>query len=129
VLYGDGMQVRDVLFVEDLVDAFVLAMEHADAIAGRAFNIGGGPANTTSLLQLLDLIARLRGERPETVFEDWRTGDQRYYVSDTRAFGAATGWRPTVGVTEGVGLLHQWLVDARGEGTVGAAAAVGEVAS
>src|SRR5207248_756250 len=58
-IYGDGRQVRDILFVEDLVNAFLLAHEHIGDISGQAFNIGGGPANTISLLELLDLIAKL----------------------------------------------------------------------
>jgi CDP-paratose 2-epimerase len=109
VLYGDGMQVRDVLFVEDLVRAFLLAHEHVDALSGRAFNIGGGPANTVSLLELVGMIGELHGRRPQTFFESWRTGDQRWYVSDTRGFTAATGWRPLVTVREGVGKLYNWL--------------------
>lgn len=113
VLYGDGMQVRDVLYVEDLVDAMLLARREAGRLAGRAFNIGGGPANTTSLLELIDRIGALRGERPEVTFEDWRTGDQRYYVSDVRAFGAATGWQPRTTVDEGVERLYEWLMASR----------------
>jgi CDP-paratose 2-epimerase len=93
-LYGDGLQVRDVLFVDDLVDAFLLARRHAPRLAGRAFNIGGGPANTTSLLELVERIGQLAGGRPDVHFDDWRTGDQKWYVSDVRAFGAATGWQP-----------------------------------
>jgi CDP-paratose 2-epimerase len=63
-IYGDGMQVRDILFADDLVDAFLLAQAKMPEISGEAFNIGGGPANTISLLDLLDLIERLHGERP-----------------------------------------------------------------
>jgi CDP-paratose 2-epimerase len=119
-LYGDGMQVRDVLFVDDLVEALQSAQRHIDAISGRAFNIGGGPANTTSLLELVDLIGELIGEldphgaRPAVSFSAWRTGDQRYYVSDIRAFSQATGWAPKVSVREGVGRLHQWILSMRG---------------
>jgi len=113
VLYGDGMQVRDVLFVEDLVRAFRLAHEHVDALSGRAFNIGGGAANTVSLLELVGMIGELHGRRPQTFFESWRTGDQRWYVSDTRGFTAATGWRPLVSVREGVGKLYNWLATER----------------
>ncbi|RKG60093.1 NAD-dependent epimerase/dehydratase family protein, partial [Corallococcus sp. CA054B] len=91
-LYGDGMQVRDILFVEDLVRAFWLAQQAMPRIRGRAFNIGGGPGQTVSLLELLALIQRRTGRMPRVGFEDWRTGDQRYYVSDTRAFTRATGW-------------------------------------
>jgi CDP-paratose 2-epimerase len=113
VLYGDGRQVRDVLFVDDLVNAFLLAQRNMPSIAGQAFNIGGGAANTTSLLELLDLIGTLHGEQPDVAFQNWRTGDQRYYVSNTAKFGAATGWTPTIGVEEGVGRLYRWLLDDR----------------
>lgn len=108
-VYGDGRQVRDVLYVEDLVSAFLLAEQNAGALAGRAFNIGGGPANAISLLDLLDRIEALQGRRPAVTFDDWRTGDQRYYVSDTRAFEQATGWRRKVGARAGIARLHEWL--------------------
>jgi CDP-paratose 2-epimerase len=110
-LYGDGMQVRDVLFVEDLVDAMLLAQQNASRLKGQAFNIGGGPQHTTSLLELIDLIGTLEGEPVSVRFDDWRVGDQRYYVSDTRAFQQATGWKPRIGVREGVQRLHQWLLE------------------
>ena len=109
MLYGDGMQVRDVLYVADLVDAFLLAQQHMGTLAGQAFNIGGGPRNATSLLELVDLIGDLHGERPDVEFGAWRTGDQRYYVSDTRRFAAATGWAPKTGVRDGVESLYEWL--------------------
>jgi CDP-paratose 2-epimerase len=109
-LYGDGQQVRDVLFVDDLVDAVQLAFGHMDAVSGRAFNMGGGPDNTTSLVELVELIGELTGERPDVHFEDWRPGDQRYYVSDASRFSALTGWRPRVPVADGVRALHEWLV-------------------
>jgi CDP-paratose 2-epimerase len=114
-IYGDGMQVRDALYVDDLVEAFVLAETNAGRLAGKAFNIGGGQANTISLLELLDLINAVDGRRPKARFENWRTADQRYYVSDTRRFQAATGWRPEVGVREGVERLYRWLAEARQE--------------
>jgi CDP-paratose 2-epimerase len=112
-LYGDGMQVRDALFVEDLVDALLAAQEtiRTAAPGGRAeaFNIGGGPANAISLLELVDLIGEVHGAKPRVRSGAWRPGDQRYYVSDTRRFAAATGWAPRVGVREGVGKLYGWL--------------------
>jgi CDP-paratose 2-epimerase len=110
-LYGDGMQVRDVLFVEDLVRAFLLAERHIGEISGQAFNMGGGPANTVSLLELIDLIGQLHGQKPEVRLEGWRTGDQRWYVSDTGKFEAATGWRAQVSAREGVGHLYNWLME------------------
>ena len=112
MIYGDGLQVRDLLFVDDLVDAFMLAMK-TDGVFGQAFNIGGGPENTISLLELIDLIAEMRGERPELEFGEWRAGDQLYYVSDTTLFRNATGWRPMVGVCEGIGRLHRWLIESQ----------------
>jgi CDP-paratose 2-epimerase len=112
-LYGDGMQVRDILFVDDLLDAFTLAAHHIRDIAGRAFNIGGGPRNAVSLLDVLERIDRLHGDRPQVSFERWRTGDQRYYVSDTTRFERATGWSPKVGIDEGLERLYRWLADTR----------------
>ncbi|ADU37242.1 NAD-dependent epimerase/dehydratase family protein [Variovorax paradoxus] len=114
-LFGDGRQVRDILFVDDLVDAFLRARRGIDALAGRVFNIGGGPGNVVSLLELIDMIGALEGHRPETAHEGWRTGDQRYYVSDTRAFQAATGWRPAVDARQGVERLHGWLREMRAQ--------------
>ena len=108
-IYGDGRQVRDVLFIDDLVEALLLAQARIGEAAGRAFNIGGGPDNAISLLRLLDLIARLNRSRPEVAFGPWRPGDQVYYVSDIRAFRAVTGWRPSVAVEGGVTRLWRWL--------------------
>ena len=108
-IYGDGKQVRDILFIDDLVDAFLLAQQNMERLAGNAFNIGGGPANTISLLELLDLIAELHGGEVSIEFENWRAADQRYYVANTNKFGTSTAWRPKVGVREGVSRLYDWL--------------------
>jgi CDP-paratose 2-epimerase len=108
-IYGDGKQVRDLLYVSDLVDGFSRALTHIDAISGRAFNIGGGVAHTCSLRELLALIADLRGSAPDVSFCDWRASDQRYYVSDTRAFQEATRWHPRTKVRDGVTALYRWL--------------------
>jgi CDP-paratose 2-epimerase len=112
-LYGDGLQVRDVLWVEDLVDALLSAAARLDRCAGEAFNIGGGPANAASLVEILDLIGEIGGAAPRVDYGDWRTGDQRFYVSDHGKFTRATGWRPKVGVAAGVRMLHRWLADHR----------------
>ena len=104
VIYGDGRQVRDILFVEDLVEAFLFAGQAIGSLAGQAFNIGGGPANAVSLLELLEFIGK-----PAVKFAQWRKGDQRYYVTDARRFSMATGWRPTVVPSTGVRRLAAWL--------------------
>jgi CDP-paratose 2-epimerase len=102
---------RFVLFVEDLVTALQVALEEIDITAGQAFNIGGGPANTTSLLELIDMLSHLQGQNIETHFEEWRLADQRFYVSDTRRFSEATGWQASVGIRQGVERLMNWLRD------------------
>lgn len=108
-IYGDGLQVRDVLYVEDLVDALLTAQEHAAQLSGRAFNIGGGAGNTLSLVELLDLIAELEGKPPSVIYAEWRHGDQRYFVADSRLFAKMSGWAPRVDVRSGVNRLHRWL--------------------
>lgn len=113
-LYGDGMQVRDLLYVDDLVEALLAAALSIDRAAGQAFNIGGGPASTTSLLELLALVGEIGGAPPDVSFGPARAGDQRYYVSDVRRFARLTGWAPRVGVREGVERLHRWILSTRG---------------
>ena len=108
-IYGDGLQVRDILFIDDLVDAFLLAQQQMKKLAGNAFNIGGGPANSISLLELLDLLADLHGGDVSVRFENWRAADQRYYVADTSKFNGLTAWRPRVPVHEGVRRLYEWI--------------------
>jgi CDP-paratose 2-epimerase len=112
-LYGDGRQVRDILCVDDLVDALILAQQHMATETGQAFNIGGGPTNTVSLLELLDMIGEMLGRKPEIEFDAWRPGDQRYYVSDTGKFQRRTGWRPRIGVQQGLEQLTRWLTESR----------------
>jgi CDP-paratose 2-epimerase len=113
-IYGDGLQVRDVLYVDDLVRAFLLAQDRIASISGQAFNMGGGPTRTTSLVELVDLIGMLEDRPVQLDFDAWREADQRYYVSNTQRFEQATGWTPRVSVGEGVRALHSWLRATRG---------------
>ena len=108
-LYGDGRQVRDILFVEDLVEAFLIARKSMRTLSGQVFNLGGGPANTTSLLELLGRIGELHGHAPGVEWGQWRPGDQRYYVTNFAKFQTATGWAPQVSTRDGVGRLYKWL--------------------
>jgi CDP-paratose 2-epimerase len=128
-LYGDGRQVRDVLFVDDLVEAFLACERRLPEISGQAFNVGGGPGNTVSLLELLDLIAELTGKRPEVEHAPWRTGDQRYYVSDTRRLRERTGWQPRVGVRSGVRQLLEWLRQLEAPAAASAVSAISPTAA
>jgi CDP-paratose 2-epimerase len=114
-IFGDGAQVRDVLFATDLVDAMMHAHERVDSLAGSPFNIGGGPTNAISLLDLLSLVQQLQGTRPETEHADERVGDQRWYVSDTAKFTAATGWRARTAASVGIEHLYSWLAGQRAQ--------------
>lgn len=114
-IYGDGKQVRDILFVGDLVDAMMAAQANITALSGRAFNMGGGPDNTLSLLELIAYIERTQGLSLAVDFGAWRRGDQKYYVSDTRSFTRSTGWTPRISVQDGLDRLSAWLRSAFGE--------------
>jgi CDP-paratose 2-epimerase len=113
-IYGDGRQVRDVLDVQDAVNAYTRALANIDSVAGRAFNLGGGPRNAISLLQLLDEMRAVTGGDVEVAFEDWRQGDQRWYVSDTQAARDALGLPEPRGWRDGVARLADWLAEERG---------------
>jgi CDP-paratose 2-epimerase len=112
-LYGDGYQVRDILDVSNAVDAYVQAWRRIGAVTGRAFNLGGGPANAISLRQLLAYIGELVGREVDLGWSDWRAGDQRYFVADTRAAEAALGLAPKVAWRDGVAALARWLATER----------------
>ena len=108
-LYGDGCQVRDILDVGDAVEAYYQAWRNIGHVAGNAFNLGGGPGNAISLLQLVELIREVTGRQVELGFEGWRQGDQRWYVSDTGKARAALGLAKPLGWREGVARLAEWL--------------------
>lgn len=110
-LYGDGRQVRDILYVADLINAMKIAQADMKDISGQAFNIGGGSKNSISLMELISMIVKLQSESVELDFGAWRQGDQKYYVSDFRKFQLATGWKPNISAKQGIKLLYQWLAD------------------
>lgn len=110
-VYGDGKQVRDVLFIEDLIDAYDAAAERIDRCAGQIYNIGGGSGNALSLLQLLAFLHEKYPQSLDYSHADWRPGDQRIYVSDIRRAAAELGWSPRVNVTEGLSLLQGWVAE------------------
>lgn len=108
-IFGDGKQVRDVLHVDDLVRAYEAAILAPDKVAGQAFNVGGGPGQILSLLDLIDLIERRRKRKIPLRWDDWRPGDQQVYISDIRKLQRALDWKPEVSVANGVTQLMDWV--------------------
>jgi CDP-paratose 2-epimerase len=113
-IYGDGKQVRDLLFVNDLVAAYDAAIDRIDVSAGQVFNIGGGRDNTISIwTEFAPMLEKLVGHPLEVKRSDWRPGDQRVYVSDIRKAGSVLSWTPKVTVEEGVKRLAEWVKENR----------------
>ncbi len=108
-IFGDGRQMRDILDVDDAVGAYIAAWQRIGTVAGRAFNLGGGPANAVSLVQLIREAESLAGRPAKLRFGDWRAGDQRYYVSDTGAARAALGLEAPRDWRSGLAALAAWL--------------------
>ena len=113
-IYGDGKQVRDVLYVGDLIDCYLHAVAEIDQASGQAYNIGGGPSNTLSLLELLGHLERLGGRPIPRRFADWRPGDQPVFICDLTKAEAELGWSPKTSVEEGVAELWTWVMAHRG---------------
>jgi CDP-paratose 2-epimerase len=108
-IYGDGCQVRDVLHVADAVEAYLAGWRNIGRVAGRAFNLGGGPANAVSLRRILRFIESSLGRPVKIEFADWRAGDQRYYVTDTRAIWDQLELHAPKRWEQGVGELIAWI--------------------
>ncbi len=113
-IYGDGKQVRDVLYVEDLLDAYDAAIEHIDVAQGKVYNIGGGPENVLSVwAEFGPLLERLLGREIPVGRGEWRPGDQRVFYADIRKAERDLGWKPKVSVEEGVERLVRWVQENR----------------
>jgi len=108
-IYGDGKQVRDILYVSDLVSAFDAFLGRKEKIHHAVFNMGGGPKNTVSLLEVLDLLQKLTKKRLKIAFKDWRPSDQKVYLSDISKAREALGWEPKVKSKEGLEKLVCWV--------------------
>ncbi len=107
-LYGDGKQVRDVLWVADLVVAFEKFIESGDR--GVVFNIGGGPGNTLSLLELVCILSERTGKSVCIRHEEWRDFDQKVYVSNIDLVSEILNWSPTISPEGGVKMLLNWII-------------------
>jgi CDP-paratose 2-epimerase len=110
-IYGDGRQVRDVLFIDDVLDLYDAVVAHGDAAAGQVYNIGGGPQHTMSIwTEFGPILERLLGRSLPVSSDDWRPGDQRIYISNIDKARQQLGWSPKVGVEEGIERLYNWVV-------------------
>ncbi len=107
-IYGDGKQVRDILFVTDLVRAFDLAQKKINKIKGQAFNIGGGKKTSISLLNLLEILKNL-GATPQCKFSDWRPSDQKVFIADISKAKKEFSWQPKISAEEGIKKIFEWV--------------------
>jgi CDP-paratose 2-epimerase len=112
-IFGDGKQVRDILHVDDLLVAYEAAILAPDKVAQQPFNVGGGPANVVSLLEIIEMLEKRFDRKINLRWADPRPGDQQVYVSDIRKLGSALGWKPNVGVEAGVRRLAEWVAQNR----------------
>ncbi len=113
-IYGDGKQIRDLLHVSDLLNAYDLAVEKIDTAAGQVYNLGGGPANTLSIwTEFGPMLEKLVGHPIPVERGDWRPGDQRVFMADIRKAARELGWSPQVGVEQGVRKLFEWVRENR----------------
>jgi CDP-paratose 2-epimerase len=109
-IYGDGKQVRDVLWIDDLIAAYEAAAVHIGVAAGQVYNIGGGPENTMSIwAEFGSMLEKLAGHSIPVTHSDWRPGDQPVYVSDIRKAERELGWRPSLSIEECIGRLWKWV--------------------
>ena len=113
-IYGDGKQIRDLLYVDDLLNAYDAAIERIDTVKGQVFNLGGGPENTMSIwAEFSPLLTKLLGKKVVVNRGDWRPGDQKVFVADIRKAAEELFWKPHLRVEEGVGRLFAWVSENR----------------
>ena len=112
-IFGDGKQVRDLLWVDDLVDLYLAALAQPEVSANKIYNAGGGAANTLSLLELVALLDARLGRPIHPLFSGWRPGDQKIFVANSEKAAAELGWKPKVSPKQGVDLLFDWVVEHR----------------
>lgn len=110
---GNGKQVRDVLYADDMVNLYLKAAQKMDAINGKAFNVGGGMANSLSLLELLAMLEEELGVKLNYTKLPPRESDQKVFVADISRVGGLLGWRPEVGKREGIRRMIKWVAEGK----------------
>lgn len=110
-IYGDGNQIRDILFVDDLVDLYEKAILQKEKCAGEIYNVGGGPAFTMSLNELVAILNDRFNENLQPEQDEWRPGDQKVYVSNIAKVTADLGWKPATGIRQGIDQMADWIAE------------------
>ena len=108
-IFGDGKQVRDILYIDDMIDLYEKAIANIDTVKGEVFNVGGGPANTLSLNELVDTLKKKNNKSLPVSYADWRQGDQKVYISNIQKAEKLLGWKPKVDPLTGVDKLFEWV--------------------
>lgn len=108
-IYGDGKQVRDVLFMDDLSAAFDAAIASIEKTRGQIYNIGGSPQYSLSILEFVQFVEKRLGKKIEVQFAEARPGDQKVYISDVRKAATDFGWKPTTSFEEGFEKIRTWI--------------------
>jgi len=112
-IYGDGKQVRDVLFVKDLFEAWDLAVKNIEKCSGQVYNVGGGPKNTSSLLELIEMLEKTFNKKIKLEYSDWRPGDQPVFISNIEKIKKEISWQPNTNMKDGVTQLAKWVCENR----------------
>lgn len=111
MIYGDGKQIRDILFVQDLIRALELSLKNIKTTKGEVYNIGGGPQNTISLLELITMLEKLLNHKINFEYSDWRPGDQKVYYSNINKAKKDFNWMPSISKEEGIQKLFNWCTN------------------
>lgn len=112
-VYGDGKQVRDILYIEDLIGAYLKAVERIDRVAGEVYNLGGGNANALSLLEYIKMLEEIRGGKIKVKYAEWRPGDQKVFISNNTKAGQELGWKPKTPYKQGIVSLLSWVKESK----------------
>ena len=110
-IYGDGKQVRDVLYISDLISAFNSFIKKKEKLTWGVYNLGGGSDFTLSLIELMDLLQELTDKKSPILFDKWRPSDQKVYISDIRKAKKELNWEPKISPKTGIGNIVEWIED------------------
>ncbi len=106
---GNGKQVRDLLYVDDIIDCYFRAVDSLARVKGQAFNIGGGEQNSLSILELIHWLEQNLSIKLHKQFLETRASDQKVFIADNSKMTEATGWTPKISNQQGLSQMLNWL--------------------